>query len=362
MPQKYGKQLIFAKMKAFLALDSFKGSLSSREAVLAASEAFSPGDAVLFPLSDGGEGFTECIVESTGGFYRTIPAHDALGRPIRARYGWIRDGRTAVLETAAASGLVGLESCELDPFRASSYGTGELICDAIREGAREIWIGLGGTAVMDGGAGMLRALSTVPVSVPIHAFYDADVPLTGPGGAAAVFGPQKGADAEGIRKLENRFRRLAEAWKASEGVDVDRIPGAGAAGGIGAALAVCLHARMHAGIGSVLRILGFADKLAGCDLVITGEGKADRQTLTGKAAYGLLKAVREQDSDIPVILLAGQVEERESLLAAGFDAVLQITPEIDRNGTYLNKEIAQENLRHAVFRLLQGFPNLRNQH
>ena len=362
MLQKYGKQLIFAKMKAILALDSFKGSLTSREAVQAASEAFGPGEAIPLPLSDGGEGFTESIVESLGGTYRTIPAHDALGRPVRARYGWVHDGQTAVLETAAASGLVGLEPHELDPFRASSYGTGELIRDAFLHGAREIWIGLGGTAVMDGGAGVLRALSSVSVSVPVHAFYDVDVPLTGPGGAAAVFGPQKGADAEGVKFLDNRLQVLAGQWKEQYGIDSSQVPGAGAAGGIGAALAVCLQATMHEGIGAVLRIMGFKKQLAGCDLVITGEGKADRQTLAGKAAYGVLKAVRKEATDLPVVLLAGQVEDRECLLNAGFDEVLQITPVIDDGRDYLKKETAEENLLRGVRRILQDFPDFRNQH
>ena len=348
-------------MKTILALDSFKGCLTSREAVETASQAFPEGDSVPFPLSDGGEGFTECVVGALGGTFRTAAAHDPLGRPISARYGWIHGGRTAVLESAAASGLTLLSREELDPLRASSYGTGELIADAIRQGAEEIWIGLGGTAVMDAGAGMLRALSSTPVTVPIHAFYDVDVPLTGPSGAASVFGPQKGAGPDEIAKLEERFRRISDSWRREWKADVSALHGAGAAGGLGAALAIRLQATLHEGIASVLRMTGFRESLRECGMVVTGEGKADRQTLTGKAAYGVLKAVREWAPGIPVVLVAGQVEDREILKAARFDAIIQITPEKDLEENYLQKTVAQRNLLRAISRLAEDFPNLGNQ-
>ena len=349
-------------MKLLLALDSFKGSLPAREAVDAAAAGLAGGEAVRLPLSDGGEGFTECVVETLGGTYRSILSHDALGRPLLTRYGLVHHGEIAVIETAAASGLTHLSSSEPDPVRASSYGTGELIEDAIRQGVNEIWIGLGGTAVMDAGAGMLRALGPLPAPVSFRAFYDVNVPLTGPSGAAVVFGPQKGADEKTILLLEERFQRQARKWEEELGKKVDGIPGAGAAGGIGAALAVCLGAEMHAGIGAVLDAVGFRNLLNGCDLVITGEGRADRQTLKGKVPYGVLQATRRYAPDVPVVLLAGQVQDRELLTEAGFDAVVQVTPERELvDGKGLEPSVARAHIGRTVRQLVQDFPYLRNQ-
>ena len=335
-------------MKTLLALDSFKGSLTAPEAVDAAASALAERDVLRLPLSDGGEGFSECLAGCLGGVFRTVPVHDPLGRPIQARYALLEGGRIAVIETAAASGLTLLKPEELNPLTASSIGTGELMQDAVEQGIEEIWIGLGGTAVMDCGTGLLKALSPLPDRVQIHAFYDVDVPLTGPSGAPAVFGPQKGADAQGVVELERRFRRQAEAWKKDFGIDPDQVPGAGAAGGIGAALAICLGARMHAGIDAVLEAVRFRERLAECGLVVTGEGKADRQTLTGKVPFGVLQATRRYAPGIPVVLLAGKVEDREELLAAGFDAVIQATPKESLKGNYLDKSVARENIRRAV--------------
>ena len=335
-------------MKTLLALDSFKGCLTAPEAVDAVAAALAGRDVCRMPLSDGGEGFSECLAGCLGGVFRTVSVHDPLGRPVDARYALLEDGRIAVIETAAASGLTLLKPEELDPLNASSIGTGELMQDAVQQGVKEIWVGLGGTAVMDCGTGLLQALAPLPASLRIHAFYDVDVPLTGPDGAPAVFGPQKGADAWGIAELERRFRRQAERWKAQYSIDANRLPGAGAAGGIGAALAVCLGAEMHAGIQAVLEAVHFADRLRECGLVITGEGKADRQTLTGKVPFGVLQATRRYAPGIPVVLLAGKVEDREELLAAGFDAVIQVTPEESLKSNYLNKSFARENIRRAI--------------
>ena len=335
-------------MKTLLALDSFKGCLTAPEAVDAAASAIPDRDVCRLPLSDGGEGFAECLAGCLGGVFRTVPVHDPLERPISARYALLEGGKIAVIETAAASGLTLLKPVELNPLAASSIGTGELMQDAVEQGVKEIWIGLGGTAVMDCGVGLLKALAPLPADVRIHAFHDVDVPLTGPGGAPAVFGPQKGADAAGVAELEKRFRAKAEAWKKAYGIDPDEVPGAGAAGGIGAALAICLGAEMHAGIDAVLEAVRFPERLAGCGLVLTGEGKADRQTLTGKVPFGVLQATRRYAPDIPVVLLAGKVEDREELLAAGFDAVIQVTPEESLSSNYLEKSFARENLRRAV--------------
>ena len=335
-------------MKTLLAMDSFKGCLTAPEAVDAAASALAGFDVCRLPLSDGGEGFAECLAGCLGGVFRTVPVHDPLGRPLEARYALLEGGRTAVIETAAASGLTLLKTEELNPLAASSIGTGELMRDAVEQGVQEIWIGLGGTAVMDCGAGLLAALTPLPADVRIHAFYDVDVPLTGPSGAPAVFGPQKGADADSVAELERRFLKQAKAWKKAFSLDPDAVPGAGAAGGIGAALAICLGAEMHAGIAAVLEAVHYPERLAGCGLVITGEGKADRQTLTGKVPFGVLQATRRYAPEIPVVLLAGKVEDSEELLAAGFDAVIQVTPEESLKSNYLDKSFARENIRRAV--------------
>ena len=335
-------------MTTLLALDSFKGCLTAPEAVDAAASALAERDVRRLPLSDGGEGFAACLAGCLGGVFRTVPVHDPLGRPIQARYALVEGGRIAVIETAAASGLTLLKPEELDPLAASSIGTGELMQDAVEQGVKEIWIGLGGTAVMDCGTGLLEALAPLPAGIRIKAFYDVDVPLTGPVGAPAVFGPQKGADARGVAALERRFRRQAEAWKAAYGIDPDRVRGAGAAGGIGAALAVCLGAQMQAGIAAVLDAVRFPERLAGCGLVITGEGKADRQTLTGKVPFGVLQATRRHAHGTPVVLLAGKVEDKDELLAAGFNAVIQVTPEESLKNNYLDKSFARENIRRAT--------------
>ena len=335
-------------MTTLLALDSFKGCLTAPEAVDAAASALVGHDVRRMPLSDGGEGFAACLAGCLGGVFRSVPAHDPLGRPTDARYALLDGGRIAVIETAAASGLTLLKPAELNPLIASSVGTGELMQDAVKQGVEEIWIGLGGTGVMDCGAGLLQALDPLPDDLRIHAFYDVDVPLTGPTGAPAVFGPQKGADAKGVAELEERFRRQAQAWKEQYGIDAERLPGAGAAGGIGAALAVCLGAVMHAGIEAVLEAVHFAEIVRECDLVLTGEGKADKQTLTGKVPFGVLRATRRYAPGTPVILLAGKVDDRDELLAAGFNAVLQATPEESLISNYLDKSFARENIRRAV--------------
>ena len=339
-------------MTTLLALDSFKGCLSAPEAVDAAAAALAGCDVCRMPLSDGGEGFAECLIGCLGGSFRTVHVHDPLGRPVEARYALLEGGRTAVIETAAASGITLLKPEELDPLSASSFGTGELMQDAVLQGVEEIWIGLGGTAVMDCGAGLLQALAPLPDGLRIHAFYDVDVPLTGPTGAPAVFGPQKGADGPGVAELERRFRRQAEAWKAQYGIDPDCLPGAGAAGGIGAALALNLGAEMHAGIEAVLDAVHFAERVRECDLVITGEGKADRQTLTGKVPFGVLQATRRYAPETPVFLLAGKVEDRDALSAAGFNEIIQVTPEESLKDNYLDKSFARENIRRSVQDLL----------
>ncbi len=361
-------------MKAVIVIDSFKGCLTSKEAGEAAKEAFPAGDAEVFLVSDGGEGFSTIVTESLGGEFRTVSCNDPLGRRITARYGLVNDGKTAVIETAAASGIGLLRKDELNPAEASSFGTGEMIADALSQGVTEIWLGLGGSATCDGGTGMLRALgyrfmsngaeitdanailsaiteidtsnrNRLLDSCRITGFYDVSVPFCGNGGAARMFAPQKGASAQLVEKLDDGLSRFAGVM----GNGITDCPGAGAAGGIGGALHCVLGAEMKCGIAAVLNILGLDTKLKDCDLVITGEGRADEQTLQGKVSSGVLEYVRHHSRrPIRVLLVAGRICDREELLAAGFADVLQVTPEEMSLKDALKPSVAKANITHAV--------------
>ena len=396
-------------MKAIIAIDSFKGCLTSAEAGKAALKAFAEGEAEVIPVSDGGEGFSTIMTESLGGSFRTVSCHDPLGRSVNARYGIV--GRTAIIETAAASGLGLLRKEELNPLLATSYGTGELISDALEYGCEKIWLGLGGSATSDGGTGMLQALgyrflpedsgSVVYGNIPrrilkedssvyesissdlgniprvilkniygmdsssrsklldscrITGFYDVSVPFCGPGGAARMFAPQKGADPEMVESLDAWLTMLCGVYSKYSGKHVLNIPGAGAAGGIGGALGGVPGASMVQGIQKVLDISGLDSKLESCDIVITGEGRADAQTLRGKVPVGVLEYVRAHSVPVhrpKVILIAGQVSDRQQILNAGFDAVLQITPEGMPLSEALDPVTASTNITQSMQSYLQ---------
>ena len=362
-------------MKALIAIDSFKGCLTSAQAGNAALRAFPDGCAEIIPVSDGGEGFSTILTGCLGGTFRTVSCHDPLGRVISAKYGVA--GRTAVIETAAASGLGLLRRNELNPVLTSSYGTGELMLDALEHGAEEIWLGLGGSATCDGGIGLLQALgyrfrtdeakSGSPLvniqeidsscrckaldSCKITGFYDASVPFCGPGGAARMFAPQKGASPEIAEALDAWLSKLCGTYSRFSGKDVMNIPGAGAAGGIGGALGGILSAKMVPGIDRLLEISGRRQGLESYDLIITGEGKADRQTLHGKVPAGVLEYVKKHAGTgkrPKVILIAGQVSDREQLLDAGFNAVLQITPAGTPLSDALDPANARRNIKAAI--------------
>ena len=369
-------------MKAIAVIDSFKGCLTSEEAGKAVLKAFADGEAEIIPISDGGEGFSKIMTESMNGAFRTVKCHDPSGRPINAEYGLV--GKTAIIETAAASGLGLLDKKELNPLIATSYGTGELISDALEYGCEEIWLGLGGSATCDGGTGILQALGyrflpeeggtsdfgniqgavlrdiheiddsgrdKLLDSCKITGFYDVSVPFCGPGGAARMFAPQKGATPEMVEKLDNWLSGVCEVYSRFSGKDVLNIPGSGAAGGIGGALGGVLGASMVQGIRWILDISGLDRKLGSCDLVITGEGRADAQTLRGKVPVGVLEYVRAHsglENRPKVILIAGQVSDRRSLLEAGFDAVLQITPEGMPLSEALDPVTASANITHTI--------------
>ncbi len=318
-------------LTVLVAPDSFKGSLTSVEVARALAagwtRARSEDRLVLAPLADGGEG-TLVAIEAAGGWtWQEAAAHDPLGRPLVAR--WLRstDGRRAVVELAAASGLSRLTAAERDPTGASTYGTGEVLRAALDAGVRQIDLGVGGSATSDGGRGILTALglrATVGpdivvqlagldprlAAVSLQIACDVTNPLLGPDGAAAVYGPQKGASPAQVRELDAALGRWADALEAATGRRERDTPGAGAAGGATFGLA-CLRDRFAAfgivpGVDLVMDAADFAAKLADADLVLTGEGRIDGQTAFGKTALGVAR--RAAAGGVPCIAVGGGVE------------------------------------------------------
>lgn len=346
-------------MKVVLAPDSFKGSISARdlcaflrEGVL---EVFPEAQVTELPLADGGEGTTEALAHATGGRMVECEALDPLGRPVRAAYGALGDGRTAVVEMAQASGLPLLAPHERNPLIADSFGTGQLIREALRAGYRRLIIGLGGSATNDGGAGMAEALGArfldaagrplargggrlgdlarIDVSAldprlqQAHLIVacDVDNPLCGDRGASRVFGPQKGATAAMAEQLDAALAHYAEVARRQLGRDVRDVPGAGAAGGLGAGLLLFTQAEMRRGVEIVLDFTGLREKVAAADVVFTGEGGIDFQTKFGKVPYGVARIAKAAGKR--VIAIAGTIGEgADALYAEGIDAIFGITP------------------------------------
>ncbi|KYZ76538.1 glycerate kinase [Anaerosporomusa subterranea] len=346
-------------MRIVVAPDSFKGSVSA----LGVAEAMERGirqvfpDAVVIkvPIADGGEGTVEALVAATGGQIIKQTVVGPLGEPVEAYWGVLADEETAVIEMAAASGLPLLSKEKRDPRLTTTYGTGELIKAALDRGLKKIIIGIGGSATNDGGTGMARALgarfldklgqdlpeggaalanlSTVDLSgldprlseVTLLVACDVDNPLCGPRGASAVYGPQKGATPDMVQQLDSALACYANAAKAATGRDVARLPGAGAAGGLGAGLLFFTAAALRPGVEIVLETVGFRTMVEAADLVITGEGRTDFQTAFGKAPVGVAKIAKEFRK--PVICLSGGLGDgADDVLAQGIDAVMSIVP------------------------------------
>lgn len=344
--------------KIIIAIDSFKGCLSSQEAGEAAArgvrQACPDCQVQVLPVADGGEGLLEALVNVTGGSLVKCRAHGPLMEPRDTCYGLSGDGRTAFIEMARISGLPLVPEGQRNPLLTTTYGTGELIADALLRGCRSFLVGLGGSATNDAGLGMLQALgfrfldrngadvgqggqalarvervdaSGVKAGLREAVFTAAcDVrnPLYGPEGAAFIFAPQKGATPTMVQQLDAGLRHFSETVRRELGADLSTLPGAGAAGGMGGGLSAFLHAALKPGIDLMLEAADFPTLLHDADLVITGEGRADRQTLMGKVPAGILREARRQG--IPVLLLAGQVRDKEALLQAGFHAVRCINP------------------------------------
>lgn len=303
--------------KIVVASDSFKGTFSSLQVARMVREVLDPQlyhvDAV--GISDGGEGFCRVLTDALHGRYVSVSVHDPLMRPMQACYGV--SGETAIIDVATASGLTLLKPEERDPWHASSYGTGELIRDALSRGYRHLLIGLGGSATSDCGRGMLEALEGWDDEITATTFTvasDVTNPLCGPNGAAYVYGGQKGADEQMKARLDERARAYGKELERRCGHAVIDLPGAGAAGGIGAALLSLPHTVVRRGIDVVLDAQHFDHRIADVAAVITGEGCIDCQTLCGKAPYGI--ALRARQQGIPCLALYGRLELTEDELAS----------------------------------------------
>lgn len=377
-------------MKIVIAIDSFKGSLTSGEAGKAATEGikrvFHDSESLIKPVADGGEGTTEALVLGLNGRFCEITVSDPLGRKITAQYGILPDN-TAVIEMAAASGITLLSENERNPILTTTYGTGEMILDAIKNGCRNFIIGIGGSATNDGGIGCLQALGfgmldkngqqvgygaeglshlakiTADNVIPelkectFHVACDVTNPLCGESGCSAVFAPQKGADEEMIRKMDVYLRNYAELAKQFNLVADPDTAGAGAAGGLGFALMYFLNAHLESGIDLIIRETKLEEAVRTADIVITGEGCLDGQTAMGKAPVGIAAIAKKYNK--PVIALCGAVGNGAKLCNDnGIDAYFPILRKASTLEQAMDKENAYKNLADTaeqVFRTIRLF-------
>ena len=368
--------------KIVVATDSFKGSLSSRDAGMAVSAGVSralPGSQVqVIAVGDGGEGTVEALTEALGASPVSCRAHGPLMEICEVPYAVSADGGTAVLEIAAAAGLTMVPPGRRNPLYTSTYGVGEAIADALRRGVRRFLIGLAGAGMLsalgyrfyDASGCAVRALCGQDLSGiaridPAHSApelaetqfivaCDVDNPLYGPRGAAYVFGPQKGASYSDVAALDLGLRQFSEAMVASGYDEVCDLPGAGAAGGLGAAFAGILGGRMRRGIDIVLDAVGFADRVEGASLVITGEGRIDAQTIMGKTPAGVLEAAAKKG--IPVMAIGGSVEAGTQL--PGFVSIVQATPPGMTLSEAMKSDVARRNIEEAAFRAIKEYYKL----
>nr|WP_106781100.1 glycerate kinase [Lysinibacillus timonensis] len=347
-------------MKVVISPDSFKGTLTALEAAQAIEQgikrANSSVETVLLPVADGGEGTMETLVLATNGHFVKTTVLDPLGREIEASFGVLGNHSTCVIEMASASGITLLHNNERNPRIASSYGTGQLIQTALDQGFRDFIICIGGSATNDAGVGMLRALGLRlldenghDVQKSIDGLYevksldfsnwdtrlngskvaiacDVNNPLVGEKGSTAIFGPQKGVKADEIDYFDQALTHWANVVEAEKGIRLHDYQGAGAAGGMGGALIAFLNGQFHQGIQLVLDVMNYREKVQDANVVITGEGKSDRQTLHGKAPMGVLHCAKE--FDIPIILLSGSIDEQDKeMLAQHFHEVVSVVNE-----------------------------------
>ncbi|QIQ20595.1 glycerate kinase [Zophobihabitans entericus] len=365
-------------MKIVIAPDSFKESLSAlevaKEVKKGFAEVFDSAEYILLPVADGGEGTVDAMVDALKGTKITIEITDPLGQKGQAFYGLSGDKDRAIIEMAAASGLERVPVEKRDPRITTSYGTGELIKDALSKGVTHCIIGIGGSATNDGGAGMLQALGVkllnkqgkqigfggaaladldrIDISgldprvkeCQIDTACDVTNPLTGPNGASAIFGPQKGATPDMIKELDQNLSHFADIIKRDLGLDVATVPGTGAAGGMGIALLAFLNATLKPGIEIITGMLGLEELIKNADLVITGEGRVDNQSVNGKVPVGVAKLAQRHQK--PVIAIAGSLGDKvEIVYPYGITAVYSVLNKITTLKEALDPKTAADNLR-----------------
>ena len=373
-------------MKIVIASDSFKGSMSSLDVATAATagviDVYPDSEIVSVNVADGGEGTVEAIVDALGGEIVKVQVSDPLGREIETCYGIA--GETAILEMAAASGLPLLAVEERNPWATSTLGTGEMIMDAIARGCRKFLVGIGGSATNDAGIGMLQAMgfrfydangelitqgcggvlgsiahiddSLVSAAIKESQFTvacDVDTPFCGPEGAAPVFAPQKGADDEMVKRLDEGMASFAKVIAEKYAIDIVPVAGSGAAGGMGGAFRAFLGATLKKGIDMVLDAIDFDTTIQGANLVITGEGKVDFQTAKGKTAAGVLNRAKQQH--IPVVAIGGCVEMCDSLVQMGFAGIYPILEEKVPLEIAMQRDFAMNNVRKTVARIVPNY-------
>ena len=344
-------------MKIVLAPDSFKGNLTSQQVASALEKGIKRvipnANCIKVPMADGGEGTVQSLVEATGGKFIRKRVKGPAGRPVSARYGILSDGKTAVIEVAEASGLPDVEgTMDKNPMKTTTYGTGQLMMDAINKGVTHIILGLGGSATIDGGAGMAQALgirfldkkgcelkelgaggmlnkvASIDMSgmdsrmkkAKVTVASDVENPLCGKKGAAHVFGPQKGATPVMVKKLDENLKHFAGIIKQDLRKDVMKLKGAGAAGGLGAGLVAFTGAKLKSGVDIVVEATGLEKHLKGADLCITGEGRVDFQTAFGKTPSGVAKAARKQK--VQTIAIGGALtDDARGVFEHGIDGL-----------------------------------------
>lgn len=371
--------------KIVIASNAFKGSLTSGEVASSVEQAimecYPECDVVKITVADGGSGTVDALLSAFGGQRVWVDVHDPLMRPVRASYGVTDDSSTAIIEMAAASGLELVQPELRNPMLTTTYGTGELIVDALRRGCRRFIIGLGDSATNDAGIGMLQALgvrfydaadslvgcgggvlshvaridvSGLNPALANSSFTvasDVQSPLCGMDGAAYVFAPQKGATPEMVVELDKALCSFASVVVRHNGVDLSQHAGAGAAGGLGFALMSFMRAEIVSGIGLVLGAVGFDDKIEGADMIITGEGRIDNQTIKGKSPSIILAAAKSRN--IPVVALCGSLEPSPAMDEHGFTAIFPILPALIPLEQAMNRDYTMANIRRTVTQFLR---------
>ena len=377
----------YANMKIVISPQTFKGSISALDAARAMRKGVlrvvPDSDTVVVPVADGGDGTLETLVEGSGGEIRSVEVCGPLGERIEALWGAMGDGETAMIEMARTSGLALVPLDSRDPLRSTTYGLGEAIGAALDEGFRQFIVGIGGSATNDAGAGMAQALGVRlldsegaelgPGGAPLADLDRIDIsgidprvkkssfavacdvtnPLTGPEGASAVYGPQKGATPDMVERLDAALCHLAQVVRKDLQVDVEHVQGAGAAGGLGGGMLAFLNADLQPGVDIVMNAVGIDEALRGADLVLVGEGEVDFQTVYNKAPIGVAKKAKRLD--IPVVSISGGLGEGyKTVHEHGIDAAVAIQPgpmSLDESSERASELIA--NATEQTMRLIQ---------